>query len=56
LTLEQLRAANEVFLCSTTLLVMPVVAVDDQPIAQGKPGPIALDLAARLRGHLELAG
>ena len=51
---DQLIEADEVFLCSTTLLVMPVLFVDDHAIAGGSPGPIALDLATRLRRHFKL--
>src|SRR5262249_32909044 len=35
-----LTAADEVFICSTLELAVPVVAVDGRPIADGKPGPL----------------
>jgi len=52
--LDRLLAAAEVMVASTTFLLMPVVKVDDATIGQGRPGPVALDLAARLRTHLAL--
>ena len=41
------RRAKEVFLTGTTTFVMPVVQIDDQPVANGTPGTIALDLRQR---------
>lgn len=53
--LERLRGAREAFLASTSLLAMPIVAVEDAPIGDGAAGEITLDLAARLRRVLEIA-
>lgn len=53
--LPRVLAADEVFVTSTSLLAMPVVSVDGQPIGTGQPGPIAIDLARRMRTHLGLA-
>jgi D-alanine transaminase len=39
-TQEELLAADEVFITSTTSEVMPIVKVNDQPIRDGKPGEI----------------
>jgi D-alanine transaminase len=39
-TVEEFRQADEVFLTSTTAEVVPVVAVDGQPIGDGVPGPV----------------
>jgi D-alanine transaminase len=50
----RLRQADEVFLTSTTRLALGVTHVDDAPVGDGRPGPVALGLAARLRGLLEL--
>jgi 4-amino-4-deoxychorismate lyase len=50
-TAEDLAAADEAFLSSSTREVMPVVAVDGAPVADGRPGPAAADLRAALR-HL----
>ncbi len=52
--LERLRRADEVFVTSTTFLVMPVTHLDGAPIGSGKSGPVARELAARLRAELEL--
>jgi D-alanine transaminase len=38
---DDLVAAREVFLSSTTAEVVPVIAVDGQPIGGGAPGPMA---------------
>lgn len=40
---EALRA-KEAFLTGTTMMVLPVVQVDDQIIGQGRPGPVTLRL------------
>lgn len=38
-TLDELRAANEVFITGTTVEVTPVISIDGAPVADGKPGP-----------------
>jgi 4-amino-4-deoxychorismate lyase len=48
-TAEDLLAADEAFLSSSTREVMPVVEVDGAPVADGAPGPRAADLQAALR-------
>ena len=35
---DQLMSADEVFVCSSAIEVVPVVRVDDQPIGDGRPG------------------
>ena len=40
-TAEEAYAAREAFVTGATTLVMPVVAIDDRPIGNGEPGPIA---------------
>lgn len=40
-TLEEAKAAAEVFITAATSLVMPIIAIDDHKIGEGKPGPIA---------------
>ena len=50
-TAEDLTAADEAFLSSSTRELMPVVEVDGAPIADGRPGPTAAALQAALR-HL----
>ena len=41
ITKSELHAAAEVFLTSTTAVVVPVVTVDGQQIGTGKPGPVS---------------
>jgi len=43
-TLDEAKAASEVFITAATSLVMPIIAIDDHKIADGKPGPIACAL------------
>jgi 4-amino-4-deoxychorismate lyase len=50
-TAEDLAAADEAFLSSSTRELMPVVEVDGTPIADGHPGPTAAALQSALR-HL----
>jgi len=46
-SLEEAYHAREAFLTSATNIVMPVVAIDDRIIGDGRPGPIALSLRAK---------
>jgi 4-amino-4-deoxychorismate lyase len=48
-TAEDLAAADEAFLSSSTREIMPVVEVDGAPIASGHPGPTATALQSALR-------
>jgi 4-amino-4-deoxychorismate lyase len=48
-TADDLLAADEVFLSSSTRELMPVVEVDATPIATGHPGPTAATLQSALR-------
>lgn len=50
----RLGSAHEIFVTSATLLLMPVVSVDGAPVGTGRPGPVALDLARRLRATFEI--
>ena len=43
---EDLTAADEAFLSSSTREIMPVIDVDGTPIAGAHPGPAAADLQA----------
>lgn len=40
ITLDALRAADEVFISSTTIDVLGVTQIDDRPVADGRVGPI----------------
>jgi 4-amino-4-deoxychorismate lyase len=48
-TAEDLAAADEAFLSSSTREIMPVVEVDAAPVATGHPGPAAAALQSALR-------
>ena len=54
-TADDLAAADEAFLSSSTREVMPVVEVDGAPVGDGRPGPAAADLQAALRRLGQLA-
>jgi branched-chain amino acid aminotransferase len=49
---DDLRTADEIFLTGTTREVTPVVAVDDQAIGSGRPGPVASRLLAEYRSRV----
>ena len=51
-TLDEARAAREAFLTSTSSLVLPVTAIDEQPVANGMPGHVATRLLELYRNHL----
>ncbi|MEZ5987739.1 MAG: aminotransferase class IV [Planctomycetota bacterium] len=51
-----LRSAEEVFLSSTISDISPVTRLDGRPIGDGRPGPVALDLAARFPDWLDARG
>lgn len=53
ITLDELLAADEAFLTSTTAEILPVVKVNDRRIGTGQPGPITKRLHALYR---EMAG
>ena len=46
-------AADEVFMCSTTKGAMPIVQIDDSIIANGEPGPVTQDLMERFKVHVK---
>lgn len=43
-TAEQLKSAEEIWISSSTRELLPVTSVDGQPVANGKPGPLWLQL------------
>jgi len=53
LTTDELLAADEAFLCSTTREVQPVAAVETREF--GEPGERTLEAAAALRDHIRAA-
>jgi branched-chain amino acid aminotransferase len=50
LSLDELLAADEVFLTNSLMEIMPVRRVADRPIGAGTPGPVTLDLQEQYRG------
>ncbi len=48
-SVTDLREAGEVMLFGTTLDVLPVTRMEGEPLAGGKPGPVARELLARMR-------
>jgi branched-chain amino acid aminotransferase len=48
---DDLFAADEAFLTSTTRELLPIVTVDERPIAGGRPGPITLELLNAFRAR-----
>ncbi len=46
-TIDQLCQADECFLTNTSMELMPVVLIDNQPVGEGKPGPVTRKLRAR---------
>jgi len=46
--LEEVYAAKEAFLTSTTKRILPIVQVDDKVIGNGKPGPVSLAILSQL--------
>lgn len=52
-TLEDLRAAREVFLTSATSFVKPIVMIDGAPVADGKVGPMTRRLFDVFARHVQ---
>lgn len=48
-TIEDLLSADEVFLTASSIEVVPVVRVGRRKVADGRPGPITLDVQRRYR-------
>jgi D-alanine transaminase len=51
-TREELAAADEVFLSSTTSEVMPVIAIDGKAFNNGEPGPVTRNLQALFEAEI----
>jgi len=52
-TEQDIARLDECFLAGTTTDVMPIVRVNDQPIGDGAPGPIAVRLFKEFRAFLD---
>lgn len=52
-TVEEAKAAREVFITAASTIVMPVVRIDGAPVANGAPGSVASRLRARFHDFAE---
>lgn len=52
-SIDEAFASGEAFLSSTTACVLPVVRIDNQPVGDGKPGPVTRHLMALYASFLE---
>jgi D-alanine transaminase len=50
-TIAEAKAAAEAFLTSTTADLLPVVAIDGEPVGNGKPGPLGRKLREYYLAH-----
>ena len=55
-SVDEAKAAAEALLTSSTNFVVPIVRIDDTPIGDGKPGPLAKKLAASYAEYAALGG
>lgn len=55
-TLDELAAAAEVFMSSTTAGVRPIVAIDGRPVGDGRRGPVTGRLQRSYAAFLEACG
>jgi D-alanine transaminase len=55
-TVEEAKAAREAFISSTTAAALPVVRINDAPIANGAPGSITRQLWDLYEAHIAGAG
>ena len=54
-SVAEAKAAREAFLTSTTAELLPVVRIDGDPVADGKPGPLSRKLREAYRVHAAAA-
>jgi D-alanine transaminase len=52
-TVEEAYGAREAFVTAASQIVMPVVRIDDRPIGDGTPGPVAKALRESFHRHAE---
>ncbi len=52
-SVEELQAAEEVFLTGTTIEIVPVVSINGSKIGKGSPGPVTQRLAQRFAAMVE---
>ena len=49
---RQAQGAREAFLTSSTSMVLPVTRIDDQPVGDGRPGPVSRRLRSVYEGYM----
>ncbi len=54
-TLAEAHGAAEAFITAASTLVMPVVAIDGQPVGDGRPGPVATALRRKFHDFTEFS-
>lgn len=52
-TVAEAKGAREAFMTAATALVTPIVAIDGDPVGDGKPGRVALELRRRFHEFAE---
>lgn len=52
ISLDALRAADEIILLGTTIEVLPVISLDGKPVGDGRPGRVARELQEAYRRDL----
>ncbi|HLH94533.1 MAG TPA: D-amino-acid transaminase [Xanthobacteraceae bacterium] len=52
-SLEEAYRAREAFVTAASQIVMPVTRIDDRPVGDGAPGPVAKSLRASFHSHAE---
>ena len=52
-TLDEARRADEAFNTAASTVVMPVIAIDGQPVGEGRPGPVTRRLREAFHGVAE---
>jgi D-alanine transaminase len=45
-TVAEAKAAREAFMTAASTVVMPIVSIDGEPVANGHPGTVARELRA----------
>lgn len=54
-TLAEAHGAAEAFITAASTLVMPVVAIDGEPVGEGRPGPVAAALRRKFHDFTEFS-
>jgi len=52
---DELRRADELFLTGTTTEVVPIIALDGNPVGDGKPGTVAARIEELYRAEIRFA-